>query len=120
VPTPGPGAGGAKHKVERKVGDYAHSAVALQLNKDGDTCTAARIGRTNVAPVPMRATDAEGEVAGKALTDAVLEAAGRAAAAQCDPSADLRGSVDYKRDLTRVLVKRALRRAAERARGGAA
>jgi carbon-monoxide dehydrogenase medium subunit len=120
VPTPGPGAGGAYLKVERKVGDYALSAVAVQLTMDGDTCTAARIGLTNVAPVPMRATDAEGEVAGKALTDAVLEAAGRAAAAQCDPSADLRGSVDYKRDLTRVLVKRALRRAAERARGGAA
>jgi carbon-monoxide dehydrogenase medium subunit len=120
VPTPGPGAGGAYLKVERQVGDYALSAVAVQLTMDGDTCTAARIGLTNVAPVPMRATDAEGEVAGKALTDAVLEAAGRAAAAQCDPSADLRGSVDYKRDLTRVLVKRALRRAAERARGGAA
>jgi carbon-monoxide dehydrogenase medium subunit len=120
VPTPGPGAGGAYLKVERKVGDYALSAVAVQLTMDGDTCTAARIGLTNVAPVPMRATDAAGEVAGKALTDAVLEAAGRAAAAQCDPSADLRGSVDYKRDLTRVLVKRALRRAAERARGGAA
>lgn len=120
VPAPGPGAGGAYLKMERKVGDYALSAVAVQLTMDGDTCTAARIGLTNVAPVPMRATDAEGEVTGKPLSDAVLEAAGRAAAAQCDPAADLRGSVDYKRDLTRVLVKRALRRAAERARGGAA
>jgi carbon-monoxide dehydrogenase medium subunit len=47
----------------------------------------------------------------------VLEAAGQAAAAECDPSADLRGQVDYKRDLVRVLVKRAVRRAVARAQG---
>lgn len=120
IPSPGDGDGGAYLKIERKVGDYAISAVAVQLTMDGDVCTRARIGLTNVNPVPMRATDAEAAVAGNPLSDAVLEAAGAAAAAQCDPSADLRGGVDYKRDLTRVLTKRALRKAAERARGGAA
>ena len=120
IPTPGKGAGGAYLKLERKVGDYAISAVAVQLVMDGKTCREARIGLTNVNPSPMRATDAEAAVAGKELTDQVLEAAGKAAAAQCDPSTDLRGGVDYKRDVTRVLTKRALRRAAERARGGAA
>jgi carbon-monoxide dehydrogenase medium subunit len=120
VPAPAKGAGGAYLKVERKVGDYAISAVAVQLVMDGKTCKSARIGLTNVNPVPMRAVGAEKAVAGKELTEAVLEAAGKAAAAECDPSADLRGSVDYKRDLTRVVTKRALRKAAERARGGAA
>jgi len=120
VPAPGKGAGGAYLKLERKVGDYAISAVAVQLVMDGKTCKQARIGLTNVNPVPMRATDAEQAVAGKELTDEVLEAAGKAAAAQCDPSTDLRGGVDYKRDVTRVLTKRALRKAAERAKGGAA
>ncbi len=120
IPTPGKGAGGAYLKLERKVGDYAISAVAVQLVMDGKTCKSARIGLTNVNPVPMRATGAEQAVAGKELTDAVLEAAGKAAAAECDPSADLRGGVDYKRDVTRVLTKRALKRAAERAKGGAA
>jgi carbon-monoxide dehydrogenase medium subunit len=120
VPSPGKGAGGAYLKLERKVGDYAISAVAVQLVMDGKTCREARIGLTNVNPVPMRATGAEAAVAGKELTDQVLEAAGKAAAAQCDPSTDLRGGVDYKRDVTRVLTKRALRKAAERARGGAA
>jgi carbon-monoxide dehydrogenase medium subunit len=120
VPSPAKGAGGAYLKVERKVGDYAISAVAVQLVMDGKTCKSARIGLTNVSPVPMRAAGAEKAVAGKELTEAVLEAAGKAAAAECDPSADLRGSVEYKRDLTRVVTKRALRKAAERARGGAA
>lgn len=119
IPTPGDGAGGAYVKFERKVGDYAVSAVGVQLTMDGDTCMAIRAGLTNVGPVPMRATGAENALAGKAVTDEALEQAGRAAAAECDPSADLRGSVEYKRDLTRILFKRAVRKAIERARGEA-
>ncbi len=63
----------------------------------------------------MRSAGAEAALIGNELTDDVLEAAGKAAAADCDPSADLRGTVDYKRDLTRILVKRAVKKAAERA-----
>lgn len=117
IPAPGANSGGAYLKIERKVGDYAVSAVAVQLTMNGDTCAAARIGLTNVSPVPMRAKNAEQELIGKQVTDSVLEAAGQAAAAECDPSADLRGSVEYKRDLTRVLTKRAIRKAIERAKG---
>jgi len=119
IPAPGAGSGGAYEKFERKVGDYAVSGVAVQLTMSGSTCSAARVGLTNVSPVPMRATAAEAALAGRELTDEVLEAAGEAAAQECDPSKDLRGSVEYKRDLTRVLLKRAVRRAVERARGGA-
>lgn len=118
IPSPGPKSGGAYVKVERKVGDYAISAVAVQLTMDGDRCTAARIGLTNVSAVPMRARNAEQAIIGQVIGDETLEAAGQAAAAECDPSADLRGSVDYKRDLTRVLTKRAIRQAMERAKGG--
>ncbi|MGD8497180.1 MAG: xanthine dehydrogenase family protein subunit M [Gemmatimonadales bacterium] len=117
IPAPGAGSGGAYEKFERKVGDYAISAAAVQLTMDGDTCTACRVGLTNVSPVPMRATGAEQAMIGKTITDEVLEAAGQAAAAECDPSPDLRGSVDYKRDLTRVLFKRAAKRAMQRAKG---
>lgn len=115
IPTPGPGSGGAYLKVERKVGDYAVSAAAVQLTMNGNTCTAARIGLTNLSAVPMRATGAEQALIGKEITADVLEAAGQAAAAECDPSPDLRGSVAYKRDLTRVVTKRAIRKAMERA-----
>lgn len=120
IPSPGPGSGGAYVKFERKVGDYAISAVAVQLTMEGETCSAVKIGLTNVNPVPMRATDAEAAIVGNTLSDEVLENAGKAAAAECDPSPDLRGSVEYKRDMTRILTKRAILRAAERAQGGAA
>jgi carbon-monoxide dehydrogenase medium subunit len=114
IPRPGANSGGAYVKFERKVGDYAVSAAGVQLTMDGDTCTAARIGLTNVSAVPMRATNAENILVGQKLTDEVIEEAGRAAAAQCDPSADLRGGVEYKRDITRVMLKRAIRQAIER------
>jgi carbon-monoxide dehydrogenase medium subunit len=116
IPKPAAHSGGAYAKLERKVGDYAISAVAVQLTLDGDRCVAARIGLTNVNPVPMRAKNAEAALIGNQLTDAVIEAAGAAAGAECDPSPDLRGSVEYKRDITRVLTKRAIRTAVERAR----
>ena len=116
IPRPGANSGGSYIKFERKVGDYAISAAAVQLTMDGDTCTAARIGLTNVSAVPMRATNAEQILVGNKVTDEVLEEAGRAAAAECNPSPDLRGSIDYKRDVTRVLLKRAIRQAIERAK----
>lgn len=117
IPAAGAGQGGAYQKLERKVGDYATAAVAVQLSMDGDTCSAVRIGLTNVNPVPMRAVNAEQALTGKSLTEEVLEAAGQAAAAECDPSGDLRGPPEYKRDMTRVLLKRAVRAAARRAKG---
>lgn len=118
IPAPGAGSGSAYVKMERKVGDYAISAVAVQLALEGERCNAARIGLTNVSAVPMRATGAEQALVGQEINEEVLEAAGQAAAAECDPSADLRGSIEYKRDLTRVLTKRAIRKAIARAQGG--
>jgi carbon-monoxide dehydrogenase medium subunit len=118
IPKPAANSGGAYTKLERKVGDYAISAAAVQLRLDGETVAAARIGLTNVSPVPMRAKAAEAELVGKSISDAVIEAAGKAAAAECDPSPDLRGGVDYKRDVTRVMVKRSIQQAVARAKGG--
>lgn len=114
IPKPSADTAGAYVKMERKVGDYAISAVGIQLTVTGGTCTAARIGLTNVSAVPMRAQNAEQALIGSTLSDDVIEAAGQAAAAECDPSPDLRGSIDYKRDITRVLTKRAIRTAIER------
>lgn len=114
IPKPAANSGGAYVKMERKVGDYAISAAAVQLTMNGGTCTAVRIGLTNVSAVPMRAKHAEQELIGKALSDSVIEAAATAAGGECDPSPDLRGSIDYKRDMTRVLTKRAIRAALQR------
>ena len=87
VPRPSAGSGGAYTKLERKVGDYATAAVAVQLRLDGGLIVAARVGLTNVNPVPMRAKGAEAILVGKAPSAELYERAGIAAAAECDPSA---------------------------------
>jgi aerobic carbon-monoxide dehydrogenase medium subunit len=117
IPRPKPGSGGAYLKIERKVGDYATTGVAVQLEASGEICRAIRIGLTNVSPTPMRALEAEQRLLGQPLSEANLKAAGQLAAAACDPSSDLRGSADYKRDVTRVILERAVALAHARAKG---
>ena len=116
IPVPPVGTGSAYHKLERKVGDYATSGVAVQLTlgKDG-TVTSAGIGLTNVNPVPLRASRSEEALVGKPLTDENIALAAKYASEDCSPSADLRGSEEYKRHVTGVLVKRMILKAAERA-----
>lgn len=120
IPKPAANSGGAYVKIERKVGDYAVAAVAAQLTLEGELCTAARIGLTNVSNVPMRATNAEDALIGQVLNEETIRMAGQAAANECEPNADLRGSEAYKRDLVRVVTMRAIRKAMARAQGGAA
>jgi len=119
VPTPRPRSGGAYVKMERKVGDFATAAVAAQLTLDASgTCEAAGIGLTNVGSVPIKATRAEAALRGKRPDEAAIKQAAQLAAEAADPAADLRGSVEYKRDLVRVLTGRAIRKALERAGQG--
>jgi aerobic carbon-monoxide dehydrogenase medium subunit len=117
IPVPPVGTGSAYHKLERKVGDYATSGVAVQLTigEDG-TVTSAGIGLTNVNPVPLRASRSEEALVGKSLTDENIALAAKYASEDCSPSADLRGSEEYKRHVTGVLVKRMILKAAERAK----
>jgi carbon-monoxide dehydrogenase medium subunit len=116
LPVPAAGTGNAYHKLERKVGDYATSGVAVQLTIGSDgIVTAAGIGLTNVNPVPLRATRSEEALVGKPLTEENILLAAQYASEDCNPSADLRGSEDYKRHVTGVLVKRMIKKAAERA-----
>lgn len=116
LPRPASRTGSAYTKLERKVGDYAIAAVAAQVTLDGDVCTQAGIGLTNVGPKAIRASAAEAFLVGKRLSDDdVIREAARLAAAAADPSGDLRGPADYKRNVVRTLAGRTLRAATQRA-----
>ena len=119
IPVPPPRSGGAYFKLERKVGDFATAAVAVQvtLNADG-TCQTAGIGLTNVGPTPIQATEAEAFLRGKKLDDAVIRQAGKLAADAAQPSSDLRGTAEFKKGLVEEFTRRGLRKATERAQGG--
>ena len=118
IPAPPANSGGAYVKLERKVGDYAvaGSAVQLALADDG-TVASAGIGLTNLGIAPIRATAAEAALTGQAPTDDAIAAAAQAAADATEPIPDRRGSIEYKRNMARVLTARAIRKALARAGG---
>ncbi|HSM87677.1 MAG TPA: xanthine dehydrogenase family protein subunit M, partial [Candidatus Limnocylindrales bacterium] len=116
IPVPPPKSGGAYFKLERKVGDFATAAVAVQLTLDAaGTVQKAGIALTNAGPTPMRAKKAEDFLRGKKPDAATIAQAAQLAADAGQPSADLRGPVEYKQGLAKELTKRALARAVERA-----
>ena len=118
IPTPPAKSGGAYIKLERKVGDFATAAAAAQVTLgNGGEIERVGIGLTAVGPTPIKATEAEGFLQGKNPdVDTIAEAA-RLAGEAASPTADRRGSVEYKREMSRVLTGRALTKALERAGG---
>ena len=118
IPVPPPGSGGAYVKLERKVGDFATAASAAQLTlgKNGEVARAG-IGLTNAGPTPVKAEAAERYLQGKKPDGAAIAEAARLASQSASPEADRRGSVEYKREMARVLTARALAKAVSRAQG---
>jgi carbon-monoxide dehydrogenase medium subunit len=119
VPQPAPHSGSAYVKFERKVGDYAVAAVAAQVTMNGDVCAQAGLALTNVGPRSLRAGAAQQFLIGKRLDDQTIREAARLAGDAAEPTSDLRGPAEYKRAVVRALTARALRKAAQRATGGA-
>jgi aerobic carbon-monoxide dehydrogenase medium subunit len=116
IPAPPPKSGGAYVKLKRKTGDFAVAAAAVQLTlgKNGavESC---RIALTNAGLTPVEAADAAKYLVGKQPDDKTIAEAAKMAAAKSRPSADRRGSVEYKREMARVLTARALKKAVDRA-----
>ena len=118
IPIPPPRSGGAYVKLERKVGDFATAATAAQVTLGGQgEITRIGIGLTNAGPTPIKATAAEAYLLGRQPDAEVVAEAARLAADAVSPSADRRGSTEYKRDMARVLTGRAINRAVQRAGG---
>ncbi|HEY4562258.1 MAG TPA: xanthine dehydrogenase family protein subunit M [Thermoanaerobaculia bacterium] len=114
IPIPPARSGGSYVKLERKVGDFATAAAAVQLTLGaGGEVASVGIGLTNAGPTPLRATAAEQYLTGKPPSDDVIAEAARLAGAAAAPGADRRGTVEYKQNMARVLTARALRRAVQ-------
>ena len=117
IPVPQAKSGGSYVKLERKVGDFATAASAVQLTLGaGGEVASAGIGLTNAGPTPLRATNAEQYLIGKQPGADVIAEAARLASTIAMPSADRRGAIEYKRQMARVLTARALQRAIQWAR----
>ena len=112
VPKLGPGWGYRYEKFHRTAQSWATVGVAALVRRSNGSVAEARIGLTNMGPVPVRATAAENAAAGVQASRDALRAAAAQAAEGTEPPGDLHGAPDYRRHLARVLTGRALAAAA--------
>jgi len=118
-PTPGERTSGSYQKIERKVGDFATAAAAVQftLRADG-TIADAGIAIGAAGPKATRVAAAEALLAGARPSKELFRAAAAEAEKISDPIADTRGDVEFKRAMAGVLVHRGLVATFERLGGG--
>jgi carbon-monoxide dehydrogenase medium subunit len=109
--------GSSYFKVERRAGDYASAALGVALWMGDEEIEEARIGMCGVGSTTLRAREAEEVLKGQSPDEELHKQAAERAAEECDPPDDARGTPEYKRDLVRVLVVRAMQQAVGRARG---
>jgi carbon-monoxide dehydrogenase medium subunit len=112
VPKLGPGWGYHYEKFHRSAQAWAIVGVAALARREDGHVAEARVGLTNMGPVPIRATATEAAVAGAAVDPGALREAAAHVDEGCSPPSDLHGAADYRRHLARVLTARALAAAA--------
>ncbi len=98
----------------RSIEDFATVGVAITAKATNGICADVRIGLNSVAPTIVRAKKTEDVLRGKPITDAIFREMGEVATTEVDPMDDNRGSAEYKRDMVKVLVRRAAEEAIER------
>jgi CO/xanthine dehydrogenase FAD-binding subunit len=121
IPAPGANSGGTylRHTPRREL-DIAVVGVASQLTVEHGRCTKARVALGAVAPVIVRASEAEAKLEGQEITPELLDEAAVLAVNSASPISDQRGSAEYRRHLVKVLTGRTLQTAFDRATGRAA
>lgn len=91
-------------------------AASITLSDDGALCKDVRVVLGGAAPTPRRATKAEEILAGKKMTDALLEEVGQRVSEQAEPVSDIHASEEYRRQLLKILTKRMVKKAWEQAK----
>ena len=118
IPVPADRTGAAYEKHRHPASGYAVVGVAAVVTLgEGETCQSARIAVTGATSKATRATAAEQALAGQALTAETIGRAAQAATEGLELNGDHYASADYRRHLVTVYTRRALERAASRARG---
>jgi carbon-monoxide dehydrogenase medium subunit len=102
-------------KLGRLKSDIAvvNAAAGVAVDRTG-RCAWARIALGAVAPTPLRARSAEALLVGRVPDEAAIEEAAARAAAETRPVSDVRATAEYRREMSRVLVRRALEECAAR------
>ncbi len=89
--------------------DLSKVNAAVQLDMSGKTCNDARIAMGAVAPTTIRIKKAEALLKGAKITDDLLKKVGATVAKEIRPIDDVRSTADYRRDVSGVIVQRAIK-----------
>ncbi len=98
----------------RSVEDFATVGVALTLSAHNGACEDVRLALNSVSSTIVRAKRAEDILRGKPITDETVRDMGEVASAEVDPTDDNRGSAEYKKQMVKVLVRRAVHEAVQK------
>src|SRR5918998_4415890 len=105
-PEPAPHA--SIQEFARRAGDFAIVSAAVALDVRDGKCSSVRVVLGGVSDVPLRVPEAERVLERVDASREAFEEAGQEAAKAIDPPSDVHGGADYRRDLSVVLVRRAL------------
>ena len=94
---------------KRKADAISIVSIAMLVQLDCEIVKKARIALGAVAPVAMRAVNAESQLLGKALEKATIDTGAAAAAEESQPIDDFRASGKYRRQMVEELVRRGLK-----------
>ncbi len=95
----------------------AGAGVGVVLDPAKQNFVSARIALASVGPTPIFAREAGAVLAGKPVNEDSIQLAADAAQAAARPITDMRGTIQQRKHLVKVLTARALRGAVERAKG---
>jgi aerobic carbon-monoxide dehydrogenase medium subunit len=120
IPVARPRQGSSFVEMVRRTSDFAivAAAVVVELSDQADTIRAASVALAGVADrVVLADPRLTGQLTGRTADDA--DAVAESIAGTLEPASDVHASRDYRRQLARVLIARALRQACARAAGAA-
>ena len=100
-------------EFNRRAGDFAMAAALVSYRLQGGNIAEAHVGVGGAEPFPRRIAQAEAALNGQAPGDTAFRAAADAAAGAIDAMEDHQTSAEYRRDLVRAMVRRALEQAAQ-------
>ncbi|MGD0058238.1 MAG: FAD binding domain-containing protein [Verrucomicrobiia bacterium] len=117
---PGGDVGASWQRVALTDGDsVAILDVVAVLKMTGKKCAEIRIAIGGGLPAPVRLSALEQELAGQALDAALVESVSAKAGESIQPVSDVRGTAQYRKQISGVLVRRAIAEAYQQAKGRA-
>jgi carbon-monoxide dehydrogenase medium subunit len=112
LPLGSPALRGGFYEFSRRAGDFALAMALVTLELDGSRIVAARLGLGSVADRPVRLSKLEANLIGQRANEATFKALAAEASELITPTSDIHGSAEYRKDLIKAVLSRALAEAA--------